>query len=468
LIEHTILSNLLYNEDYVRKTVPYVKDEYFSEVEHKIVFNILYDYFTKYNKLSTKESLRISIDDKDGLSEEVYNNLNSIVDDLSIDKETDIDWLLDVTEKFCQEKAIYNAVKHSIVILDGKDKNLSRGAIPELLSDALSISFDTNIGHDFIENVDDRFDFYHNVEEKLSFDLEYFNKITKNGLSKKSLSICMAGTGAGKTMFMTHCASSNLMSGKNVLYITLEMAEEKIAERIDANLLDTTIDDLSLLTREAYHKKVDRVKRNTTGKLIIKEYPTASANSNHFRFLLNELKMKKNFKPDVIYIDYLNICGSSRMKMGASVNSYTYIKAIAEEIRGLAVEFDIPIMSATQVNREGFTNSDPDLTNTSESFGLPATADFMFALITNEEMEQTNQLMVKQLKNRWGDVNNPTRFIVGTNRAKMKLFDVNASVQKTVSNESSKKLLIDDTPVMDNTKTGARLKAEKRSFGEFQ
>ena len=441
MIEKTILSGLLHNEEYIRKVIPFLKDEYFDSLDEKLLFLNIKDYMDKYNGLPTKEALRIAVEENETLNEERYKTINTIIDGLEYDAKTDIDWIVEKTEKFCQDKALYNAVRESILILDDKSKGMDRGAIPELLTKALGVSFDSNIGHDFLMDAEDRFDFYHMKEEKIKFDLDLFNKITKGGLSKKSLSIALAGTGVGKSLFMCHCAASNLMSGLNVLYITMEMAEERIAERIDANLLDFTLDELREIPRDVYQKRLARVKTKTNGKLIVKEYPTASAGSGHFRHLLNELRLKKNFAPDVIYIDYLNICMSSRLKVGANVNSYTYIKAIAEELRGLAVEFNVPIMSATQTTRSGYGNSDVGLEDTSESFGLPATADFMFALISSEELEQLGQLMVKQLKNRWGSVDNYKRFTVGIDRSKMKLFDAEDSAQDG---------LVDDVPLMTN------------------
>jgi archaellum biogenesis ATPase FlaH len=368
--------------------------------------------------------------DRKGLQEEEVKKIVDYLGEIKTQSEVpQMEWLLDNTEKFCQEKAIYNAVLDSIHILDGKDKALDKGAIPKLLADALAVGFDTNVGHDYFSDADSRFEFYHRKEEKLPFDLDYFNKITKGGLPAKTLNIILAGTGVGKSLFMCHMAASSLVQNKNVLYITMEMAEEKIAERIDANLLNVTLDDLTDLPKDLYDKKVKRVRDMCTGKLIVKEYPTAAASVVHFRNLLNELHLKKNFRPDIIFIDYLNICSSSRVKHGSSVNSYTYIKAIAEEIRGLAVEFDVPVVSATQTTRSGYTNSDPGLEDTSESFGLPATADFMFALVTSEELEELGQIMVKQLKNRYNDPGYYKRFVIGVDRAKMKLFDVEQSAQ---------------------------------------
>ena len=459
MIEKTILSGLLHNEEYIRKVIPFLKDEYFDSLDEKLLFLNIKDYMDKYNGLPTKEALRIAVEENETLNEERYKTINTIIDGLEYDAKTDIDWIVEKTEKFCQDKALYNAVRESILILDDKSKGMDRGAIPELLTKALGVSFDSNIGHDFLMDAEDRFDFYHMKEEKIKFDLDLFNKITKGGLSKKSLSIALAGTGVGKSLFMCHCAASNLMSGLNVLYITMEMAEERIAERIDANLLDFTLDELREIPRDVYQKRLARVKTKTNGKLIVKEYPTASAGSGHFRHLLNELRLKKNFAPDVIYIDYLNICMSSRLKVGANVNSYTYIKAIAEELRGLAVEFNVPIMSATQTTRSGYGNSDVGLEDTSESFGLPATADFMFALISSEELEQLGQLMVKQLKNRWGSVDNYKRFTVGIDRSKMKLFDAEDSAQDG---------LVDDVPLMDKSDFGRRMQEEDGNITSFR
>jgi hypothetical protein len=432
MLEQTILSGLLHNEDYMRRVVPFLTDDYFDDFSEKSVYKSIVSYISDYNGVPTKEALRISIEEKSNISDDQYQSISQIITALDYDEKTDIEWLVDKTEKFCQDKAIYNAVRESILVLDGQHKDLDKGSIPELLSTALGVSFDQAIGHDFLEQPEDRFDFYHTKEDKIGFDLDLFNKITKGGLSRKSLSIALAGTGVGKTLFMTHCASANLMAGKNVLYITMEMAEEKISERIDANLMNTTMDSLQDMPKDVFMKRVQKVKDKTTGKLIVKEFPTASAGSAHFRHLLNELKLKKNFIPDMVYIDYLNICTSSRMKAGANVNSYTIIKAIAEELRGLAVEFNVPILSATQTTRTGYSSSDLNLEDTSESFGLPATADFMFGLISTEELEGLGQLMVKQLKNRWGDTNYLKRFIIGIDRSKMKLFDAEDSNRRVI------------------------------------
>ena len=451
MLEQTILSGLLHNEDYMRRVVPFLTDDYFDDFSEKSVYKSIVSYISDYNGVPTKEALRISIEEKSNISDDQYQSISQIITALDYDEKTDIEWLVDKTEKFCQDKAIYNAVRESILVLDGQHKDLDKGSIPELLSTALGVSFDQAIGHDFLEQPEDRFDFYHTKEDKIGFDLDLFNKITKGGLSRKSLSIALAGTGVGKTLFMTHCASANLMAGKNVLYITMEMAEEKISERIDANLMNTTMDSLQDMPKDVFMKRVQKVKDKTTGKLIVKEFPTASAGSAHFRHLLNELKLKKNFHPDVVYIDYLNICTSSRMKAGGNVNSYTLIKAIAEELRGLAVEFNVPILSATQTTRTGYSSSDLNLEDTSESFGLPATADFMFGLISTEELEGLGQLMVKQLKNRWGDTNYLKRFVIGIDRSKMKLFDAEDSAQD----------LVDDTPVADKGNFSSRMKEEK-------
>jgi replicative DNA helicase len=430
-LEQAILKNLIYNEEYLRKVLPFIKSEYFSDRTEKYIFNEIESFTTKYNSAPSIEAISIAIKEKNSLTSDEVQKCESYIQDIESNKntETKLEWLVDKTEKFCQEKAVYNAVLGSISILEGKDKSQDKGAIPKILSDALAISFDTSVGHDYLENSDERYEFYHRREERIPFDLEYFNKITKGGLPNKTLNIALAGTGVGKSLFMCHVASSCMVIGKNVLYITLEMAEEKIAERIDANLLNVTTDELVELTKEVYDRKVSKVRSKTTGKLIIKEYPTASASAIHFRTLLNELNLKRSFIPDIIFIDYLNICCSARIKAGANINSYTYVKAIAEELRGLAVEFNVPIVSATQTTRSGFTSSDPGLEDTSESFGLPATADFMFALISSEELENMNQIMVKQLKNRYNDPTHYKRFTVGIDRAKMKLYDIEQNAQ---------------------------------------
>ena len=443
------MKNLLNDEDYARRTLPYLKTEYFSDINEKEVYQQIDKFITKYNALPTKEALIIEMDDSK-LNDQQFKTCTEIINELEKD-EVDKNWLIDVTEKWCQEKAIYNAIMKSIHILDGKDKANDKGAIPELLSSALGVSFDPNIGHDFLQDFNNRYDFYHRVEERIPFDIEFLNKITKGGVPKKSLNIILAGTGVGKSLAMCHFAAANLSQGKNVLYITMEMAEEKIAERIDANLLNVTIDELGSLPKPMYDKKISQLQGKTTGKLIIKEYPTACAGSGHFRHLLNELRLKKSFIPDIIYIDYLNICISSRIKTGSQVNSYTLVKAIAEELRGLAVEFNVPIFSATQTTRSGYTNSDVGLEDTSESFGLPATADFMLALISTEELQELNQIMVKQLKNRYGDPSFHKRFVVGIDRAKMRLYDVEQSAQEDI---------VDDGPVFDKGDFGRRAREE--------
>jgi archaellum biogenesis ATPase FlaH len=413
--------------------LPFLKDEYFTDRTEKVIYDEILSFTNAYNSTPSVEAITLAIKDRRNLTNEEVEKCETYLQEIEqsskTEQKTDNNWLIDKTEKFCQEKAIYNAVLNSISILDGKDKTNDKGAIPKILSDALAINFDNSVGHDYLEDSDGRFEYYHRTEERIPFDLDYFNKITKGGLPKKTLNIALAGTGVGKSLFMCHVAAGAMSQGKNVLYITMEMAEEKIAERIDANLLNVSIDDLMQLPKDVYDKKVKRVKEMTTGKLIIKEYPTASASAVHFRTLLNELNLKKNFVPDIIFIDYLNICCSSRIKAGANVNSYTYVKSIAEELRGLAVEFAVPIVSATQTTRSGFTSSDPGLEDTSESFGLPATADLMFALISSEELEALGQIMVKQLKNRYSDPTAHKRFVLGVDRSKMKLYDVEQDAQ---------------------------------------
>ena len=460
MLEEIIFSHLLFNEEYSRKVIPFLKNEYFQTRTNKILFELIDGYVKTYNVVPSKEALNTKLQSLDNISEDEFKSCSDLISKLEADLKTSVDWLCDQTEKFCQEKAVYNAIMDSIKIIDKKDKKRGTGSIPEILTEALSVSFDTNIGHDFIEDANSRYDYYHVREEKLQFDLEYFNKITKGGLSKKTLNIILASTGVGKTMFMTHCAAHHLTLGKNVLYLTMEMSEERIAERIDANLMDVTIDDLKELPKDAYEKKMVRIKGGTTGKLIVKEYPTAAAGSAHFRHLLQELRIKKSFKPDVIYVDYLNICSSARMKMGGSVNSYMYIKAIAEELRGLAVEFDVPIISATQSNRDAYNSSDVGLDNTSESFALPATADFMFALISTEDLEGLNQILVKQLKNRYDDPSSNRKFVIGVNKAKMKFYDVEQSAQKDILDGPKTKH--SDKPVMDNSSFGERYDEEQK------
>ena len=447
-LEQTILRNLLTDEDYMRKVLPFIKPDYFEGI-YRILFREAGKFVAKYNKLPNTEAFKIELDGADKLNDEQYNLAMDIVPQLFSNEKVDDKWLLDTTEKWCQDRAIYLAIMESISIIDGKHEQLTKGALPDLLTKALGVGFDLQVGHDYVENAEDRFKFYHTEEDRLPFDLEYFNTITKGGVPRKTLNIALAGTGVGKSLFMCHVAASSLVQGQNVLYITMEMAEERIAERIDANLLDVPIDQLDKISKDRFSLMVNNIAKKTTGKLIIKEYPTGSAHSGHFRALLNELKLKRQFEPDLIFIDYLNICSSSRMKaMGGSINSYTYIKAIAEELRGLAVEFNVPIFSATQTTRSGYSNSDVGLEDTSESFGLPATADLMFALISTEELEQQGQFMVKQLKNRYNDPTMHKRFVIGVDRSKMRLYDV----------EETEQTLTDDTPVFDNTTTGQRFK----------
>ena len=431
-LEQTILSNLISFPDYTRKVLPYLKEEYFQDQREKVVFKTIAQYVDRYKSPpDDREIIKLDLQ-KATLNEEQYHRAQEYVDEqlYATISEEQLEWLIDETEKWCKDKAIYNAILNGIHIIDGKSKDQTVDSIPEILTEALSVSFDTHIGHDYMEQYEERYNYYHNVEEKIPFDLEFFNKITKGGLPNKTLNICLAGTGVGKSLFMCHHASSTLMQGKNVLYITLEMAEEKIAERIDANLMNISMTDLHDLPIHMYENRIEKIRKKTQGKLIIKEYPTASAHCGHFRALHSELMLKKSFKPDIIFVDYLNICASQRFKYGSNVNSYTYIKGIAEEMRGLAVELNVPFVSATQTTRQGFTSTDIGLEDTSESFGLPATADLMFALISTEELEGLNQMLVKQLKNRYNDPTVNKRFIIGVERAKMKLFDVSATTQK--------------------------------------
>jgi replicative DNA helicase len=430
-LELTILRNLVFNEEYARKVIPFIQPEYYEQRVEKIVFEEIVEFIVKYGSSITIEALNIEIDNRRDLTESENKEIVELLSKLT-DSPVDNQWILDTTEKWCRDRAIYLALMESIHIADGKDDKKGRDAIPSILSDALAVSFDNNIGHDYLQNYEERYEFYHRKEDKIEFDLEYFNKITKGGLPNKTLNICLAGTGTGKSLFMCHVASSALLQNRNVLYITLEMAEERIAERIDANLFNVPIQQLIDLPRSAFENKVNGIAKKTRGSLVIKEYPTASAHSGHFKALLNELALKKSFRPDIIFIDYLNICSSSRFKGGSNINSYTLVKSIAEELRGLAVEFNVPIMSATQTTRSGFGSSDPELTDTSESFGLPATADLMFALISTEELEGLGQIMVKQLKNRYNDPTIFKRFVVGIDRAKMRLYDVEQSAQNDI------------------------------------
>jgi len=463
-LETTILKNLLFNEDYARKILPFIKTEYFSDTTEKNVFKEINEHIQQYKHLPTYESIVINFTESKSLTEEQVRDAVQLVREINADKEepTDVDWLINQTEKFCQDRALYNAIMKSVKILDDKTLKDDKGSIPKMLSDALGVSFDSSVGHDYMDDADARFDFYHRHETKIPFDLDLFNKITKGGLPKKTLNIALAGTGVGKSLFMCHVAGSCLSQGLNVLYITMEMAEERIAERIDANLLNIDIADLNAISKQDYDRKFSALRVQTQGKLIIKEYPTAAASALHFRALLNELQLKKSFKPDIIFIDYLNICASARIKPGANVNSYSYIKAIAEELRGLAVEFDVPIVSATQTTRSGFTSSDPGLEDTSESFGLPATADFMFALISTEELQQLNQLMIKQLKNRYNDPTYYKRFVIGIDRAKMKLYDVEQSAQDDLVDTGQ----VDDKPL--NTFGDRERRSGGDKFGGFK
>ena len=437
-----VLSHLLNNEEYCRRVIPYIEKSYFEGV-HKLVFDLIVGFVAKHNKLPTGKILELELK-KISAPEDSLNLASNLIGEINTKSDVDTDYLIEETEKWCRDRAVYNAIMESIQIIDGKDKEKTEGAIPEILSNALGVSFDQAIGHDYVDDSDARFEFYNKKEERIPWDLDYFNKITKGGIPNKTLNIVLAGTGVGKSLFMCHQAASVLTQGKNVLYITLEMAEERIAERIDANLMDLPIQQLSNLPKNVFNEKIGKIAKGTIGKLIVKEYPTGAAHAGHFRALLNELKLKKNFSPDMIYIDYLNICASSRMRsMGGSINSYTYVKAIAEELRGLAIEFNLPIMSATQTTRSGYSNTDVGLEDTSESFGLPATADLMFALISTEELDELNQVMVKQLKNRYNDPTKYKRFVVGIDRARMKLYDVEESAQTDIMSDMS----IPDKPI---------------------
>ena len=449
-IEQLVLRNIIIDDDFMRKVLPFIKPEYFQGIYNQL-FKEVAKFATKYNKMPTIESFKIEIEQNNRFSDDQFHAAIEIMPtifDTTLEK-SDPDWMLDTTEKWCQDRAIHNAIMESISIIDGKHANLTKNALPDLLSTALGVTFDTNIGHDYVENVEERYDFYHSQEDRIPFDLDYFNKITKGGLPNKTLNVCLAGTGVGKSLFMCHMAGNALAQGRNVLYITMEMAEERIAERIDANLLNVPMDQLPNMSQSMLTSKVQDLAQGNNGKLIIKEYPTGSAHTGHFRALLNELKLKKNFIPEMLFIDYLNICSSSRMKgMGGSINSYTYIKAIAEELRGLAVEFNVPVVTATQTTRSGFSSSDPGLEDTSESFGLPATADLMFALVSSEELESLGQVMVKQLKNRYNDPSYKKRFVLGIDRSRMRLFDVT----------NPEEGVVDDTPAFDKSHTAERFK----------
>ncbi len=431
-IERTALRNLVFNEEYTRRVIPFIRKEYFEDRAERTIFEEIQKFVTEYNKNPTRETLEIDLQKRKDLNETEYNRIVDVIKSLN-PQDVDLDWLINTTEKFCKDRAIHNAVLDGIHIIEGKDNRRSPEAIPDILSDALAVSFDNSVGHDYLEDIDSRFDFYHTKEEKIPFDIDFFNKITKGGLPPKTLNVALAGTGVGKTLFMCHLASHILSLNKNVLYITMEMAEERIAERIDANLINVSMEDLQSLNRKMFTDKVTKISSKTTGKLIIKEYPTASAHAGHFRTLINELALKKTFKPDIVFIDYINICASSRFKPGANVNSYTYIKSIAEELRGLAVECNFPIFTATQTTRTGFVSTDIGLEDTSESFGFPATADLMLALISTEELEEAGQMMIKQLKNRYNDPTINRKFVIGVDRARMKLYDVEQSAQTLVN-----------------------------------
>jgi replicative DNA helicase len=457
-IEFLILRNLLYNEEYTRKVLPFIKSEYFQDTVQKNVFEEIHSFILEYNKLPTKEVLYIELEKRTDLNEDTYKETLSVIsslDDVPVEK----NWVVDTTEKWCRDRAIYLALMESIHIADGEDEKKSRDSIPLILSDALAVSFDNHVGHDYLQDYEERYESYRRKEDKIEFDLDYFNKITKGGLPNKTLNIALAGTGVGKSLFMCHVASSVLLQGRNVLYITLEMAEEKIAERIDANLLNVNIQDIAELPKSVFESKVNSIAKKTQGTLIIKEYPTASAHSGHFKSLLNELALKKSFKPDIIFIDYLNICSSSRFKGGSNINSYTLVKSIAEELRGLAVEFNVPIISATQTTRSGFSSSDVEITDTSESWGLPATADLMFALISTEELECLGQIMVKQLKNRYNDPTVYKRFVVGIDRSKMRLYDVEQSAQNDI---------LDNGKNEEYTYEETKKPSLKEKFGQFK
>lgn len=456
MIEQIILSNLILNERYSRKVLPFLQSEYFQSKGQKVVFETARDFINKYNELPTRKSLLVELGNVDRMAQADFDDTQTIIENLEIEEDADLDWLTETTEKFCQDKALYNALMKSIEITNDDEGKVGKGSIPEILTDALAVSFDTSIGHDYFDDHMDRYSFYHRKEDRIPFDIEYLNKITRGGLPKKSLNIILAGTGVGKSLMMCHCAAGNLLDGLNVLYVTMEMAEEKIAERIDANLLDTPLGDLEMLTKEAYEAKVKRVNEKTVGKLIIKEYPTSTATSNHLRTLLNELKIKKKFVPDIIYVDYLNICSSARIRAGSGANSYTLVKAIAEELRGLAVEYNVPVVSATQTTRSGFSSSDLGLEDTSESFGLPQTADFMIAMIQTDDLQELGQILVKQLKNRYGDPNKYKKFVVGVDRSKMRIYDAEQSAQEDI---------VDAGPIFDNTPAGAGFNMDK--FKDF-
>ena len=450
-IERTALTQLVSNEEYARKVLPFIKGDYFSDRIERTIFEEITKFVEKYKKIPTQTSLEIEVQSRKDLNETEFKKVISVIKTLKTDENVNFDWLVDTTEQFCKDKAVYNAIVEGIQIIDGKDKSRNADAIPNILTEALAVGFDNTVGHDYLLDSDSRYDYYHKIEEKIPFDLEFFNKITKGGLPPKTLNIVLAGTGVGKSLFMCHVSANCLAQGKNVLYITLEMAEERVAERIDANLMNVSMEDLYDLPKRMYDDKIQKIAKSTTGKLIVKEYPTASAHSGHFRGLIKELALKKSFKPDILFIDYLNICSSSRFKGSTSVNSYMYIKAIAEELRGLAVETNVPIMSATQTNRAGFVSTDIGLEDTSESFGLPATADLMFALISNKELDELNQIAVKQLKNRYNDPTINKKFVLGIDRSRSKLYDVKLTEQEDVVDSGQENFA---DIVFDNTDFG--------------
>ena len=480
MLEKTILSNLILNEEYSRKVYPYLKEDYFDDNALRKIFATCSEYVEKYKEPPSKEALKIAIDKRKDLNEDVYNQVHEVINELALDKTTNMEFLIDETEKFCQDKDLYNAIRKSILILDGQDRENDKGSIPKILSDSLGISFDSSVGHDFLYDYNDRYEHYHKKEERIPFDIDIFNKITKGGLPRKSMTVLLATTGGGKSLLKCHMAANHLMYGKNVLYITMEMAEEEIGRRIDANIMDITIDEVKEVPRDVYEKRMNRYKTKTTGKLVIKEYPTGSVHSGHFRHLLNELRLKKNFQPDVIFLDYLNICASARVKGSAAANSYTLVKSIAEEVRGLAMEYNCAVVTSSQFNRDGYGNSDVDLTNTSESMGITHTADAIFAIVTSEALDDLGQIMIKQLKNRWGDISYYRRFLVGIDRAKMKIYELEESAQRNINVDdgsngggSGKKSSsnYDDTPLFDKTDIGQRLGSRRKTrnvFGDVQ
>lgn len=468
MIEQTVIANLVCNEEYCRKVFPYLKEEYFDDPKFKVLFSTISEYVNEYKEPPSKEALKISVDKRNDLNEDTYKEILTTVDDLKLDKETNQEWLVNETETFCQQQDIYNAIRRSILILDGKEKELDKGAIPKLLSDSLSVSFDNHIGHDFLEDFQKRHEYYNLKEVRIPTDIDLINKITKGGFPKKSMSTLLATTGGGKSLIKCHIAANSLMYGKNVLYISMELSEEEVGRRIDANIMEITLDEVKDIPLKTFEKRVSRYKEKTPGKLIIKEYPTGSAHAGHFRHLMNELKLKKNFVPDIVLVDYLNICSSSRIRGANAANSYTLVKSISEEIRGLAIEFNTAIITSSQLNRDGYGNSEVDLTNTSESMGISHTSDFILALISNEELESMNQLLLKQLKNRWGDISYYRKFLVGVDRSRMKIYNLENSSSENIINEN----MDDDKPVMDSTEFGtkwderSKFANRKKNFGD--